>query len=68
MMTRREQGEALAYALGISIFLGSEGELTQHGPGEEIRPPSNAHVTPLGGDEVMRDAFKAAAAAEVSPS
>jgi hypothetical protein len=48
----------LALSLGISIFLGDDGRLSQNGPGEEIRPPDNAHPLPLGGDEVLKTAIQ----------
>jgi hypothetical protein len=58
MITQRERAEMLAYSLGISIFLGEDGRLSQNGPGEEIRPPASAHPLPRGGDEVLKTAIQ----------
>jgi hypothetical protein len=45
---QRRRAGALAYALGIALYLAPDGMISQHGPGERIEPPPNACPTPHG--------------------
>lgn len=45
---RRQQAEAMAYALGIALYLGADGTISQREPGERIDPAPGALPTAHG--------------------
>ncbi len=49
METIEEKAREMAYGLGISVYI-RDGRIRQHGPGQEIQPPTTAKPVPHGID------------------
>jgi hypothetical protein len=52
----KKQAIALAYALGIDVYISAEGKLTQNGPGElTVAPPGSKASMMHGGERITAD-------------
>lgn len=38
----RRRATAMAYSLGIALYVTADGHISQHGPGERVEPPPGA--------------------------